>query len=140
MPQQQAKLRICIGVSIIAGAMLGGCATGRIDLLKSGRIHVEPIVSDDVQFSRVSVHRVEDEVIVYGQAGRRERSPSKVCGTVVISIVAPDGDIMKSSEVRPFPGTLPLRRSHRSHFKARFSDIPPWGSLVRLEFRSEDPR
>lgn len=119
-------------LSIVALPFGFGCAALETDLVSDGTIHLEQVSSNTARLSRVRVYENDGDLIVYGKIGRQSGVKGRVDATVRVIIRYPDGRILEETK-RAFPPYLPIRRSRKSNFTLRFSDLPPVGAVIRIE-------
>ncbi len=114
---------VCIG---------SGCAALNRDLLSEGKVRLEEAPSETASLSRVRVYEDDGAVTVYGKVGRRAGVKGRVDAAVRVIVRFPDGRTFEKT-ARAFPPQLPIRRSRKSNFTARFQGLPPAGAVVRIE-------
>lgn len=130
-------------LTMIAGTLftlLPGCALIRDDLLKTGEAVIEPIASKYVQFSRMSIHREEGELVVYGKVGRRKGVSGPLSGTVLVEVLDNQWSTSYSMSVSTFPERIPIRRSRHSHFVARLPETHAVTARFRVQYIAKGGR
>ncbi len=120
---------VCISIS--------GCSSQSLHLTRMGDLFVEPIPSSRVWFSDITAEQKGNELVISGKVSRLNPSFSGA-GRVDVAVVSPGGEVVSKASVPYTPKVLPItpgaRRHRASHFDARLSCMPPYGSIVRIAF------
>lgn len=107
-----------ISLGFVAIFLLG-CLSAKTDLLKSGTVAVEPVASNNVTFSRFSVHVDDQVLVIYGKVGRAPGVSGRLEGNVHVMLIDSNGNSLAEECTYTFPKRIPIRRSRRSHFVVR---------------------
>lgn len=114
-----------------------GCALIRKDLLQTGEAVIQPVPSEYVQFSRISVYREQGDLVVYGKIGRRAGVSGPLSGTVLAEALDNQGSTLLAASVSTFPERIPIRRSRHSHFVVRIRETQGVPVLIRVQYVTE---
>jgi hypothetical protein len=115
-------------------AVISGCAGNRISLVDQGAISVETKPSESVRILWTDVYQDGEDIIVYGAVRRRSHTSYPLTTHVDVMILAPDGEVLQEARTQDIyvPRRIPGKGVNWKRFEARFSSMPPQGSLVRL--------
>jgi len=123
---------ILVGIAVLMATTIG-CASNRLDLVKTGKVFIETVPSQKVKILWVNIYQEGDELVVYGVVRRFGISSYPLKTYVDISILSADGTLLH--EARTPDIWVPRRLSGKGiafkRFRMRFPDIPPEGSLIR---------
>ena len=121
--------KVMFGVFLCTGS---GCAALSRDLQNEGAVRLELTPSEIASVSRVRVYEDGGDLAVYGKIGRRAGVKGRVEAMISVILSYPDGRTLEETK-RAFPPHLPKRRSRKSNFSVRFPDLPPAGTVVRID-------
>ena len=124
-------------------ACLGGCASNRTDLVKSGYLSLQPTLTASLAHAP-EVYERDGALVVEGQLDSSETAKS---GHVDVQVVGPDGTVVYDASVnyrKPVAMTPsgprgsysgPRSRADRhATYSVQFPGLPPVGSVVRVKF------
>jgi hypothetical protein len=110
---------------------LSGCAT--MGNMVGTEFTQETVSNSKTYFSQVLAVAVDDEFRVSGKLRVKGRSGHNVPDFVEVALVDAEGKVIEKQKVTYSPRILTGRRKHReARFTARFDQVPPPGSTVRL--------
>lgn len=119
---------VCVAVLLLLSGL--GCATGRTDLVRAGRVSFEIADCPRVLVSAKALQDGE-EMIVTGRVTRRPPlDPGRI--HLDVRVTAPTGETVDEMTALVYPRTIPIRRDRTSRFAVWFPFIPPQGSTIRL--------
>lgn len=124
-------------------AVLGGCASNRTDLVKSGYLSLQPNLTAQLAHAP-DVYEQGGGLVVDGQLDSSEVSRG---GHVDVQVVSPDGTVVYDASVNyrkpsaqaptgprgTYRGPRSSADSH-STYSVRFPGLPPHGSVVRVKY------
>jgi hypothetical protein len=127
-------------------ACLGGCASNRTDLVKSGYLSLLPTLTASLAHAP-EVYKRDGSMVVEGQLDSSEAAKG---GHVDVQVIAPDGTVVYDASVNyrkpatrtptgprgSYSGPQSRADSHAT-YSVLFPGLPPEGSVVRVKF---DPR
>lgn len=124
--------RMCLWALLLG---LASCATGRINLVKTGQVSLDFNAVKSVTVLDADVYQDGDKLIIEGLV------KSKNGGYVYITVVGPDGTVIKQTssnyktKMMAFGPRSTFRMfAHEAYFEEVIHRVPPRGSAVRLEF------
>jgi hypothetical protein len=120
-----ASKRICLLALFLA---LTSCASGRINLVKTGQVSMDVVAVKSVTVLDADVYQDGDKLIVEG------RVKSKQYGYVDITIVGPDSKIIDQARSYYIPRMTARGFARYGDFEDVFHIVPPKGSAVQLAF------
>jgi hypothetical protein len=134
MSGKKVKLIIVLGI-IIACFTSFGCASTTVNLLKNKTVELEKISYRGVRILRVFVQEENGSTKISGIIKNTSSIPINF-GHVDISIISPEGTILKEASTQYIPKTLKKRKRHSdgSRFYTNLQFVPPEGSKVRIAF------
>lgn len=124
-------------------ACLGGCASDRTDLVKSGYLSLQPTLTASLAHTPEAYER-DGALVVEGQLDSSETTKG---GHVDVQVVGPDGTVVYDASVNyrkpaamtptgprgSYSGPRSRADSHAT-YSVRFPGLPPAGSVVRVKF------
>lgn len=124
-------------------ACLGGCASNRTDLVKSGYLSLQPTLTASLAHAPEAYER-DGALVVEGQLDSSETTKG---GHVDVQVFAPDGTVVYDASVNyrkpaamtstgprgSYPGPRSRADNHATYL-VRFPGLPPAGSVVRVKF------
>lgn len=120
-------------------AALFGCTSSMTNLVSSGEVSVERMPSKgNTQIFKVYVYKEGDELVVSGRIKRLIKNNLPSRGHVDIAVLSPKGETIAKTSTAYTPLIISRGGPHRaSHFTARFSDMLPEVSTVRLSYHAQ---
>lgn len=130
------KVKLILVLGIITICMTGfACASNKVNLLKNKTIELEKISYRGVRILNVFVQEENGKTKIFGRVKNTSFVPINF-GHVDISIISPEGTIVKEASTQYIPKTLKKRKRHSdgSRFYTHLQFVPPEGSIVRIAF------
>ncbi len=127
-------LRVLFAVMIISVSVTGWAYASHCgNLLKDGTLTLEHASSEGYYISKVHVNQVDDGIEISGKVKRRSYAGIGG-GHIDITIINPEGEVLKELSTHYSPRVIPMRRVHtrESGFEVNLSMIPPKGSKIRV--------
>ena len=121
-------------VVMLTLGVVSGCGLFQPTLVDQGIITLEIKNTSRVSISSATVYRENNQIVVRGKAHYPLNvSRSLFPGHVDITIVPPKGEIIKRTDVRLIPESIP-ENDHGAYFISRFSIDPPRGTIINLVY------
>ncbi len=129
---------ILVGLTAVFTTM-SGCTSSMTNLVHNREVSVERMPSKgNAQIFKVYVYEEGDELVVSGRIKRRNKHNPPPRGHVDIAVLSPRGETIAKTSALYTPLIISKGGPHRaSHFTARFSDILPEVSRVRLSYHAQ---
>jgi hypothetical protein len=123
-------------IFVLIALLMTNCVSRRIDLVRTGTVLIEYVPSPKIYVSEAYVYQDGNRLVVSGKVKRRHASAISSSGHVDITILSPEGLIIKKASTLFLPRIIPRKGAQESLFTARFSVIPPQGSKIRVAFHN----
>lgn len=121
------NLVILLGMTVIAGTLVTGCATNSID--KQKQIAIERVDSSSVKIGHAYFAKTAEGLMLRGEVKRKMHSHGKIIGHLHVELISPQGQVLKTAEVKH-------NKKGSSDHIADFSMLLPVelaaGSVVRI--------
>jgi len=123
----------------VAAAMSCGCATNRVDLVKSGMLTIEGRAEGKVQIAWSDAYEQAGSLRITGVLMRHDHVGTPIKAHVDATILSPDGRTLDTacSKAIYVPRRITGRGQSLKRFNIRFPRVPPKGSSVRLVCHSD---
>jgi len=121
------KTLTSLGLAVVAGTLIAGCATN--GMAKQKQISIERVDSSSVNVGHAYIDKTADGLTLRGEVKRKIHSHGKVSGHLHVELINPQGQVLKTAEVNH------NRKASSDHI-ADFSTLLPMelapGSVVRI--------
>ena len=129
---------ICLWALLL---VLASCATGRINLVETGRVSLDVVAAQGISVAEAKVYQDGDKLVVEGRVESRYDIQDLRNGQVDITIIGPDGKVIRQlsapykTKMLTFgPKGLSRMAARQAYFEQAIPVSLPEGSSVRLEF------
>ena len=122
----------------ITAMLTSGCALNKVNLVDNGTVLLERVPAKDVYVASAYVFQDDSEMVISGKVKRVTASSGIPHGDVHITIIAPDGTVIKELNVQDKPASIKKIYQGESSFTVRFPLIPPAGTKIRLAYHHSD--
>jgi hypothetical protein len=109
--------------------IISACASGMVNLVTDGTVKLETVSSRAIHFERVAIYASDTGLVVSGELHKRHHGRGPISGHIDIQVVASDGAILATTNIKYYRG------SHKSRTSNFFVEIPielPMNSTVRI--------
>jgi hypothetical protein len=126
-------------VLAVAAVIICGCATSRVDLVKSGVLTLEKRAAGKVHIAWSNAYEQAGELLITGVLMRHDHVGMPIKAHVDATILSPDGRTLDTacSKAIYVPRRITGRGQSLKRFNIRFPLVPPQGSSVRLVCHSD---
>ena len=116
-----------------------GCATSRVDLVKSGALTIEGRAEGKVQIAWSDAYEQAGGLRITGVLMRHDHVGTPIKAHVDATILSPDGRVLDTACSKDIyvPRRITGRGQSLKRFSVRFPHVPPQGSSVRLVCHSD---